>query len=363
MAGQVIINELLTFVQNKIDVLDELSIVQICATNFSDVEIEDGKQALYSACGDKVRNINRKGEDKKKRNIKDIIKLLKEVDPDVQPIFVARDLNKLPPVSFDHVDVTRLLKDMTCMKTELTDFKTRMGTELVELRNSLNQHNTRSTEANTMAVTPKPGNTKSPPLAPAPQVKSAHRSTSVTEPVETTFTPTYRDIARKDSRPPRAKVARILHTQTGENRVQEDSNVKLKSNVLTKEKSPEREDNFTLVKNMKHKRKINNLRGTLECTGKIRVVESECSIYVSRAMKSVSEADIRDHIKDRGELCSNVELLPQYKETSFNSFKVTIPASKIDTFLDTNFWPAGLVYRRYRERRNTAASNKTLNGR
>ncbi|VVC99474.1 unnamed protein product [Leptidea sinapis] len=110
MAGQVIINEYLTFIQNKIDLLDELSIVQICATNFTETEVETGKSILYQSCGDKVRIVHRKGDDKKKRNIRDTIKLLKEVDHDVQPTFVARDLNRLPPVSFDYVDVTRLLK-------------------------------------------------------------------------------------------------------------------------------------------------------------------------------------------------------------------------------------------------------------
>ncbi|VVC94838.1 unnamed protein product [Leptidea sinapis] len=95
MAGQlIIINEFLTFVQNKLDKLDEQNITQICATNFTDTEIEDGKSILYKSCGDKVRHVQRKGDDKKKRNIKDVIRLLKEVDPGAQPNFVAKDLNR-----------------------------------------------------------------------------------------------------------------------------------------------------------------------------------------------------------------------------------------------------------------------------
>lgn len=74
MAGQVIIDEFLCFVQNKIDILDELSIVQICATSYTDAEVETAKRSLYSVCSDGSRNIQRKGDDKKKKCIKDVIK-------------------------------------------------------------------------------------------------------------------------------------------------------------------------------------------------------------------------------------------------------------------------------------------------
>ncbi|RVE52249.1 hypothetical protein evm_003039 [Chilo suppressalis] len=39
----------------------------------------------------------------------------------VVPTFVAKELHKLPPVTFDHVDVTRLLKDINLLKANLAD--------------------------------------------------------------------------------------------------------------------------------------------------------------------------------------------------------------------------------------------------
>lgn len=44
---------------------------------------------------------------------------LKETDPEDVPIFVARESHKLPPVIFDHMDVTRLLKDLVKIKDEI----------------------------------------------------------------------------------------------------------------------------------------------------------------------------------------------------------------------------------------------------
>lgn len=44
---------------------------------------------------------------------------MKETVPEKIPTFVARDLQKLPPVTFDHIDVTRLLKDILSIQNEL----------------------------------------------------------------------------------------------------------------------------------------------------------------------------------------------------------------------------------------------------
>ncbi|CAH2248828.1 jg7543 [Pararge aegeria aegeria] len=184
---------------------------------------------------------------------------------------------------------------------------------------------------------------------------------SATPAAGSVFTPTYRDIAHKAPRSRRVNLTCMQVAPTGENCERGNTDLRLESNDAAIGQLPICDDDFTIVKNKKRKLKINNLRGTLESTGKIQVVESQCYIYVSRVTKSVTASDIIDHITDRGEKCSKIEILKQFKETNFNSFKVTIPTSKIDTFLNTNFWPVGLVYRRYRERKGPAVFNK-LNG-
>ncbi|CAH0724826.1 unnamed protein product, partial [Brenthis ino] len=239
---------------------------------------------------------------------------------------------------------------MTIMKTELSEFQTKMSAEINELRNAFEHQKNKCKETSTSQLTPVHSNTL--PLMPIPR-------TNNTKPVEAEFTPTYRDIVRKVLRPRRTKFDHMRTTPKDEIRMLSKNGLSSKSND---NEQFDCDDNFTLVKNKKRKYKINNLRGTCETTGKIRVVESQCSIYVSRAMKSVTVSDIIDHITDMGKQCSNVELLQQFNETSFNSFKVTIPTSKIDTFLDTNFWLAGLVYRRFRERRQPTVLNIKLNG-
>lgn len=309
------------------------------------MEVETGRGILYKVCSDGKRNIQRKGEDKKKKCIKDVIKLLKEVDPDCLPTFVARDLGRLPPVSFDHVDVSRLMKDIICMKTELAELKTQFCSDLKEIRLSVSQTHKDSFEKTATPKTTKcPSTLKTPPLIAVP-------TPACTQPrvADIVHTPSYRDIVSDTARPRHTKHARLQRGSTGQSGV----TAAAAATMTTLNERPIHEKSFTLVTNKK--RKTKNMRGTSEAQCKIQVADSHSSIYVSRAKKSVTVNDIQEHIADRGEECVRVELLKQNNETAFNSFKITIPTAKLETFLDGKFWPSGLVFRRYRERHiNTA---------
>lgn len=73
-------------------------------------------------------------------DLEDIICAFKNTEPDQTPIFVAKELHKLPPVTFDHVDVTRLLKYIILLQTEVKHIKQTYATseELLELKNIVN---------------------------------------------------------------------------------------------------------------------------------------------------------------------------------------------------------------------------------
>lgn len=119
-----VVNELLTFVQNKHDVMDNESLVRICSTAFTMEDIEKAKSLLFQSVTTDLRQIRRKNKDgKSNKDLFDIIEVFKATDPEIIPIFVARDLNQLPPVTFDHVDCTKLLKDIVLLQNELKAIK------------------------------------------------------------------------------------------------------------------------------------------------------------------------------------------------------------------------------------------------
>jgi hypothetical protein len=120
-----VIDELLCFVTNKLSLLPPETIVQLCVSTYNASEIECSKKLLFQLLSDpdmQTRNVKRKGEKKNRDNIDDIIRLLQEKGEDV-PKFAAVDLSRLPPITFDSVDVSVLLNSIKKMENEMAFLK------------------------------------------------------------------------------------------------------------------------------------------------------------------------------------------------------------------------------------------------
>ncbi|KAI8427257.1 hypothetical protein MSG28_014850, partial [Choristoneura fumiferana] len=114
----IVIDELLSYVQNKLSLIDDTTL--ILSTD--------------------QRKISRKKSGKEARDLEDIVALLKSIESDKVPIFVARKLEKLPPLTLDHLDCTKLLKDLAKVQRELETIKSSYATitQLEELRLDIN---------------------------------------------------------------------------------------------------------------------------------------------------------------------------------------------------------------------------------
>lgn len=118
----VVINELLAFLRNVLDVMDEESVHQLCTSSFTAEEIVKAKTLLFESIpsGKKMPVRRKDGKKRMSRDLDDMICLLKGSNPELFPIFVAKELHKIPPVSFDHVDVTRLLKELLQLQNKVS---------------------------------------------------------------------------------------------------------------------------------------------------------------------------------------------------------------------------------------------------
>ena len=132
----VVINELLCFVANKQECLPPETISQLCLSTFSEGEIESAKKQLYELCCDEStpRIIHRKGPKKNAQNLEDIIKLMHERGTDV-PTFVALNLQALPPVTFNSIDVSALLNTIQKTQVEVDLLKQGMSTQAQTIKN------------------------------------------------------------------------------------------------------------------------------------------------------------------------------------------------------------------------------------
>ena len=123
----VIINELLCFVTNKCDILPEDTLTRLCVDSYSEEEIEAAKKVLHDVSDKTSRYKKRQGLDKAKHTMSDILKLLRERGHAI-PKFVAHDLSKLPPITFDSIDVTVLLNAIRNTQTEVKLLKSAINT-------------------------------------------------------------------------------------------------------------------------------------------------------------------------------------------------------------------------------------------
>ena len=124
----VIVDELLCFLANTIDVLPPQSIADICLTTYDEGEIEADKKRLFDLCADEnsSRFRWRHGPKKSAVNLDDMMRLLQEKGTDV-PLFVARDLSRLPPITFDSADVSSLLHSVRRAQLEIDVLKASVG--------------------------------------------------------------------------------------------------------------------------------------------------------------------------------------------------------------------------------------------
>lgn len=132
----IVIDEMLSYIQNKVSVIDEVTLVRICTSSFTSEEIKTSKSLLFDSIPTELRKVVRKNKGKEERDMADIIKLFKSAEPTEIPVFVARQLEKLPPITFDHLDCTKLLKDIVRMQATINEMKTTYATldDLNELK-------------------------------------------------------------------------------------------------------------------------------------------------------------------------------------------------------------------------------------
>lgn len=156
----IVVNELLCYVFNKIDVLPLNDLVKIVIRFYSDSEVDLALSILLSI--DLVKNVinNRakrmskhRGPDKKLRNAEDICKLILDItspsDSEVGqcPEFYAKDLSRLPFVDTDFLDVSTIsqqihqmqieIQQLSCQPHDLSPSLSDLKVELCQMRSDI----------------------------------------------------------------------------------------------------------------------------------------------------------------------------------------------------------------------------------
>jgi hypothetical protein len=407
----IVICEVLAFIQNKLDVMDEQSIVQICESAFSTEDIELAKSLLFESLG--KRPITRKRLGKTLRDLEDIICMFKETDPEQIPMFVAKKLEKLPPVTFDHIDVTVLLKKIVLLEKSIQDVsqhyvtKTEFNERFDEYHKSVsvvNQENfvnmkrgsrlklfefdsgpmaLQTLDDNESSVTERDAIvTTHPPLSPElpslileqlppPAQPQATASAGANEKASaTSATSTCRNRSRDNTSELRSPVAYNM-TSDQCKQTNDENEIGLSfSEVMRREgdwKAPIKDDKWTLVQRRRFRNQFIGQKGSamVDCQSKniqFRAAEIKVPLFISNVHKAVSEEEIVKYVYERTQERVSLVKIKMKQDKGYNAYKVFVTKHKLDTFLDEKLWPSGVSFRRFVNVYVRQQHNRKLNG-
>jgi hypothetical protein len=389
----VIVNELLCFVINKLDILPHDTIAKLCGDTFSDPEIEDSKAILFNLCAmenDRSRMIKRKGVDKKMKNLNDILNLLHGLEPELIPCFAAADLSKLPPISYNHMDMSVILKELESVKSDIAGLKIAQTDALEIFRNQQGQgqprHNDdddgekmndnaadpKSSETDEIGCTPRPGSAAIDPSQP-----DGGQGASVSWKDDGEVP----DVVIND---PSAAMARTLGDTDVDVTEKEDGELDDSITELKQLLSPSRpavtqlkpkdvpsfsmmarelsargladkqlsaikttDDGFTTVSPRRKKPMVIGTGSSTALRGvKSTPRTSTAAAFVTRLSPGTSEAEMCDYVRSKFGIDTRCEQLETRYDT-YASFKVVVNAKFVDKLIDPIMWPAGVMVRKF----------------
>ena len=408
----IIINELLCFVTNKSDILPLESITQLCCSTFGESDIEQSKKLLYDLCADHEtpRMITRKGPKKSIQNMEDIMKLVQEKGTAL-PTFVAHNLQLLPPIGFDSLDVSVLLNEIKKTQVEVQLMKEGMklqmktvedlslqvkadqqnrvmrassvdsasssvGTQVDEQNNEAKQHEQNSVAfervgSPVLELSSAPGdscvassNSRVSDSAPKQNQETSQKPSGASS------TPQYsRQGARpkekaevksqgaKETPPATDKPDRPTYADialTGEWKTMKRVAGKLKAvtdvtDVIEDKKTQEDEAKLeNKLMTKKNDRQTRHINGTVKNTGLPTIKKKKyASIFASRFDPRVTREDLQRYLEERLE-CKVMVSNVKSRYNTYNSFHVLCECSDPKQLLCDDIWPEGAYVRWWR---------------
>lgn len=386
----IVINELLCFVQNKICIMDEESLIRLCVSAYSTAEITSAKNLLFESITTSTRNVSRR-KNKEQKEIEDIISVFKSTDPDKTPIFVARVLDKLPPITFDHIDVTALLKDIIILKTEVKYLKEssatieqldiikqdldHMKSEKKQSGNKNKQNNMSSHQFQNMSTINELFCVERASSDMTLNVAAARLSEEAPPPSASACAEE-QNFTTAHTSPDNNKTTGIIITKE-QKCLSQNLNVKQdmfidNSNVNKRSmadvvrqggawKVSEPDQGWKDFQRRKLRNRLEGVKGraVVRPDDKFKPAEIKTSLFLSNVHKDTSETDIAEYILFKTKQKITLQKIKMKTEKPYNAYKIIVNRDALDIFLNNeNIWPDGVTCRRFRPYRTTVPNGE-----
>ncbi|KPJ11240.1 hypothetical protein RR48_14879 [Papilio machaon] len=390
--------------------MDEEGIIRLCVTTFKPEDISSAKNLLFGSMKPIKRKTARKGDGKSRRELEDIISTFKEVDPEELPIFVARDLQKLPPITFDHIDVTRLLKDLLLLRNdvetlknnfvdkitfhklqnEVSNVKEIVSTNDFECCNYVNtkrgcakrQESFNSCESGPIGMINMPRespNLKSPNKCNntlEPRCLNLNYSTGASASASQPVLAERGSGSGRDSVPsftlscsnappapilsaPTQRVEAVTEVFNTETTVRSSpiaNNVNTEklsmADVLRKKgkrwEDKEKDEGWEVVQRKRYRNRFIGEKGTcIDSEFKFRAADLKAPLFINNVHIDTCERDIIEYIKSKTNIDVTLQKIKAKQQKEYNSYKIFVPKHKLNMFLNRDLWPDGISFRRF----------------
>ena len=374
-------NKLLCFVSAKVGIMTFDSLKKLC-TDFYDVpEIRKAKDILLSKVtlpdGDKRKT--RRRSNLKDTIMKDIISIFLEISKADMPLFLAANLNNIPPLSMNNFDMSSLIIDIETIKSQM-----KMLQESQEA--SMSVHAAICQEAFNKRDHPPPvNNTPNSPIgsvaATPQQRRNRHQPSPAPQSPPDVSTPTHTDTTDENDEDPEdvLRLARIqgrlppARTPSGESIMSETSYASVVRREQLNQQRRSVADPANRVNrgnrynpNYNEQRTVNpdKSRTRPEVIGgsglnfelkpsdylskrdSYKKKEQCIGLFVSRVKQFTRARDVARHVYTVTELSLKCVPLPA-KFDSYTSFCVHASTKDTNTLLNPKYWPQGVIVRKY----------------
>ncbi|KAM3955328.1 uncharacterized protein ACR2FA_010778 [Aphomia sociella] len=365
----IVIDELLAYLKAKLSKADEESLVKLCTSTFSSEDIQKSHSLLFESVPSELRKISRKGKGKEDRLVFDMLHFLKVTEPDKLPVFVARDLDKLPNLTMDHLDVSKLLKDMALLQADVMQIKTSYVTaeQLESAKKECLNNKILSPPFSAAKINMKRGAYRDSGPIGLSIFDESH--TNNDEPLSlNNFSLHYRNIKYKniegksdatqavaslvtdcssdDSPPPaQSDVPTIVQRPAD----QPSADV---TNEISYAQAVEIGKNEWTVVQKKVKKSKNRVEGKsgIAVIGEdetFRAAERKSPVFITNIHQNTCESDIVRYIYKMTQETVKLEKISIQRHCNYNAYKFYVPQSKLSKFLDEKIWPQGIIFRRF----------------
>lgn len=335
-------DELLNFLVVKMKTLSQDDIILVAVNHFGSEWIENSKKALFELCPHTTqRFVTHKGPQKDANNIKSCLKVLNEAGENI-PHFVSHHLDELPPVTFNSIDVSCMLRTLERVSADITSLKQAVSVQtgqcddLRMIANGLNQRlcAVENCEPVSNSVPTPSGSGEA---AAGRDVDSARMVPETLNPITDRPTASTADgIADKS---PRLSASPTYSSVVRRGRRQQQASRLTQLQSKPRLNSARREKNSGIV-------------GTSVC-GSLRAIKTKLvSVFASRFSPDVDSETLTCYLKDklhRDVTCQKIDSV----QKRYSSFKITAECEKVEEMYDPEIWPDGIFVRRFYEARKT----------